>query len=60
MPQREIGPVGTRIFAERVVLGIAIDNVEFGEAFDVARRRVPLNGAKVPLKHSKLNSLAER
>jgi hypothetical protein len=60
MPQREIGPVGTSIFAERVVFGIAIDNVELGEALDVSSRRVPLNGAKVPLKHGKLNSLAER
>ena len=52
MPLREIGPVGTSVFAETVVLGIAIDNVEFGEALDVSRCRVPLDGAEVPLKHT--------
>jgi hypothetical protein len=50
MPQRVTGPVGTSIFTERVVLGIAIDNVELGEALDVSSRRVPLDGAEVPFK----------
>lgn len=53
MPQRVTGPVGTSIFAETVVLGIAINNVELGEALDIPRRRVPLDGAEVPLKDSK-------
>jgi len=39
MPLRVIGPVGTSVFAETVVLGIAIDNVELGEALDISRRR---------------------
>jgi hypothetical protein len=60
MPKRLTGPVGTSIFAERVVLGIAIHNVELGEALNVSRRRVPLDGAKVPLKYSKPNSWNER
>ena len=60
MPQRVTGPIGTSIFAETVVLGIAIDNVELREALDVSRRRVPLDGAKVPLKCSKPIFLAEK
>jgi len=54
------GLVGTSIFTERVVLGIAIDNVELGEALDVSRRRVPLDGTEVLLEHSRPNWLAER
>jgi hypothetical protein len=52
MPPRVIGPVSTSVFAETEVLGIAINNVELGETLDVSRRRVPLDGAEVPLKYT--------
>ena len=59
MPPCLTDAVGKTKFTERVLLSIAIDNVEFGEALDVCSRRVPLDGAEVPFKH-KPNSLAER
>ena len=52
MPPCLTDAVGKTKFTERVLLSIAIDNVEFGEALDVSRCRVPLDGAEVPLKHT--------
>ena len=48
MPPRIIGSAGTTMFTETVGLGIAIDDVELGEALDVSRRSMPMEGTKVP------------
>lgn len=49
VPRGVAGTVGSSVFAETVVVGVAIDNVELGVALDVARRRMPMNGSEMPI-----------
>lgn len=59
VPASLIDPVKPEVFADRIMVGIAVYNVELGESLYISRGWVPLDRTKMPTVLVKMGKLEE-